>query len=157
MYRYLKKIIGVGSGDYIYFWKSKGLPDETITPPITSDDSLTPKLSYFGTKTRLEFNGRCSKQDKITYTHGKTVHIYIVYEINKNFPISRYPTLGNFLFGAVSLTKSNNIEKYKYSGYGIGFDRKGKFSVVNGFGKNCIIFVVHISSSVLLITRKKVL
>ena len=30
MYRYFKRIVGVGSGHYIYFWKSKGLSDEKI-------------------------------------------------------------------------------------------------------------------------------
>ena len=28
MHRYFKKIAGVGSDDYIYFWKSKGKSDE---------------------------------------------------------------------------------------------------------------------------------
>ena len=68
--------------------------------------------------------------------------------MNKNFNTSRYPTLENCLFGAVNLTKNVDIDKYKYSGYGIGFDRKGKFSVGNGFGRNCIIFGVDMSSSV---------
>ena len=27
MYRYFKRIAGVGSGNYIYFWKSKGLSE----------------------------------------------------------------------------------------------------------------------------------
>ena len=36
---------------------------------------------------------------------------------------------------------------YTYSGYAIGFDRK-EFSVSNGFGRNCIIFGVDMSSSV---------
>ena len=53
-------------------------------------------------------------------------NIYIVYEINKNYNISSYPTLENCLFGAVSLTKHADIDLYKYSGYGIGIDRKGK-------------------------------
>ena len=52
------------------------------------------------------------------------------------------------MFGAVSLTKNADIDKYKYSGYGIGFDRKGEFSFgTNGFGRNCIIFGVDLSSS----------
>ena len=41
-----------------------------------------------------------------------------------------------------------DIDKYKYSGYGIGFDRCGAFSVANGFGKNVMIFGVDMSSSV---------
>ena len=35
-----------------------------------------------------------------------------------------------------------NIDKYKYSGYGIGFDRKGAFSVSNRIGTNVIILGV---------------
>ena len=37
------------------------------------------------------------KQDKITYTPGKIVNIYIVYEISKNFNFSSYPTLKNLV------------------------------------------------------------
>ena len=36
----------------------------------------------------------------------------------------------------------------KYSGYDIGFDRRGQFSFGNGFGRNAIIFGVDMSSSV---------
>ena len=36
---------------------------------------------------------------------------------------------------------------YKYSGYGIGFDRKGSNSIGNEVGKNVIIFGVNMSSS----------
>ena len=41
------------------------------------------------------------QNDKITYTQGKTVNMYIVYEIGKNFNISSYRTLQNCLFSAV--------------------------------------------------------
>ena len=30
---------------------------------------------YYGTKTRVEFNGSCLKQDKVTCNHGKVVTI----------------------------------------------------------------------------------
>ena len=30
MYRYFKRVAGVGTGNYIYFWKSKGLSDEIL-------------------------------------------------------------------------------------------------------------------------------
>ena len=52
------------------------------------------------------------------------------------------------MFGAVSLTKHVDIDQYKYSGYGIGFDRRGQFSFGNGFGRNCIILGTDMSSSV---------
>ena len=62
MYRYFKSVIGIGTCNYIYFWKSKGLSDENITAPTTSDYKLRPQLSYFGTKARVEIRGSCLKK-----------------------------------------------------------------------------------------------
>ena len=53
------------------------------------------------------------------------------------------------------MTKNNDIDKCKYSGYGIGFDRKRKFSVGDEFGRNCIILGLDMSSSVHLSNKKK--
>ena len=103
------------------------MSNENTTLPATSDYILTPKWNCFGTTAKVEFEGSYLKQDKITYNHGKIVNTYIVHEINKICNISSYPTLENFLFGAVSLTKNVDIDKNKYSGYDIGFDRKGEF------------------------------
>ena len=89
------------------------------------------------------------KQDKITYTHEKIANIYIVYEINKkDNTITSDLTLENCLFGAVTLTKNVNIDRYGYSGYGIGFDRKGIFSFSGGgYGQNVLILEVDMSFS----------
>ena len=52
------------------------------------------------------------------------------------------------MFGGVSLTKNPDIDKYKYSGYDIGFDRDGEFSFATSeFGRNYIIFGADLSSS----------
>ena len=75
MYKYFKKIADVGSGNYIYFWKSKGLSDEKLNSITASNYKITPELGFYGTKTEVEFNGRCLKQDKVTYNHGKIVTI----------------------------------------------------------------------------------
>ena len=37
------------------------------------------------------------------------------------------PTLKNCLFGTVTLSKNADIDKYGYSAYGIGFDRRSIF------------------------------
>ena len=132
------------------------MSDERINSVTTSNYSITPELSHYGTETRAKFNGSCLKQDKVTYSHGTIVNIYNVYEISKNYNISISPTLENCLFGAVSLTKHADNDQYKYSGYGIGFDRKGKFSFgSNGFGRNVIIFGAGMSSSVYANNRTK--
>ena len=115
MHRYLKRTAGVDSGNYVYFWKSKGLSDERLDSITASDYKITPELSFYGTKTRVEFNGSWLKQDQFTYNYGKIVNIYIVYEIGKNYSISSFPTLKNCLFEAVSSSKNADIDKYKYS------------------------------------------
>ena len=57
------------------------------------------------------------------------------------------PTLKNCLFGAVTLTKNSDIEKYGYSGYRIGFDRRGSFSFPGGgYVQNVLIFGADMSS-----------
>ena len=52
------------------------------------------------------------------------------------------------MFGAVKITKNSDIDKYKYSGYRIGFDSKGTFTHANGeTGQNVVIFGAGMSSS----------
>ena len=62
--------------------------------------------------------------------------------LNKDF------TLGNDLFGSLKLTKNADLDKYKYSSYGIGFDSSSEFLLPDGsYGKNVIIFEADMSSS----------
>ena len=54
------------------------------------------------------------------------------------------------------LTKSTGIDKYGYSGYGIGFDRRSSFSFPSGgFGQNVLIFVADLSSFAHIDNKKK--
>ena len=141
---------------YVSSWKSKGLPAESIKPPITSDNSLTPALNYYGTKTRAKFTGSCLKQSKTSYIHGKVVNIYIVYELGASSSQNNEPALKNCLFGAVTLTKNADINKYGYSGYEIGFDRRSGFSFPGvGFGQNLSIFGVDMIFSAHIDNNKK--
>ena len=76
--------------------------------------------------------------------------IYIVYKLTKlsNIYKNNNLTAKNALFGAVSLTKNADVDKYKYSGYGIAFDRKGSFSFPGGgYGQNVTIFGADMNSS----------
>ena len=133
------------------------MSNESIKPPSAPNNFPTPSLNYLGTKIRVKFSKSCLKQDKVTYTHGKIVNIYIVYEINKkdNTVISN-PRLQNCLFGAITLTKNADIDKYGYSSYGIGFHRKGSFSFSSGgYGQNVIIFRVDRSSSIHIDNKKE--
>ena len=93
MGKYFKLNSVVGVIDRVLSWQSKGLSNESIKPPTTSDNSLTPALNYYGTKTRVKFTGSCLKQPKISYTHGTIVNIYIVYELGASGSNDNDPTL----------------------------------------------------------------
>ena len=142
------KVNTITNTDYVLSWNSKGLSPESIKPPTTSDNGVTPELNYYGTKTRVKYNGTCLQQSKISYTHSTIVNIYIVYELGASGSHNNDPTLKNCVFDAVTLTSNADINKYGYSGYGIRFDRKSSFSLPSGgFGQNIIIFGVDMSSS----------
>ena len=80
---------------YISSWQSKGLSDETIKPPATSDNSLTPLIDYYGAETRVKFTGSCLKQPKMSNAHGAIVNIYIAYELGASSSHNNDPTLKN--------------------------------------------------------------
>ena len=88
---------------------------QMIKSTVTSDNNLNPLLPYVRTNTIVKFNGSWLKQYNITYTHGKKVNLYNVYEINKKVLISSYPTQENCFFGTFKLAKSPAIDKCKYS------------------------------------------
>ena len=137
----------VGVIDRVLSWQSKGLSNKSIKPPTTSDHSLTPELNYYGTKIKIKFTGSCLKQSSHILTHKKVVNIYNVYELAASSSHDSDPTLKNCFFGAVTLSKNADIEKYKYFGYGIGFDRRSSFSFPSGgFGQNVLIFGADMST-----------
>ena len=138
--KYFKLNSVAGVADYVLSWQSKGLSNESIKPPTTTNNSLTPELNYYGTKTKIKFTRSCLKQSSHFLTHEKVVNIYTVYELAASSSHNNDPTIKNCLFGAVTLTKNADNEKYKYSGYGIGFDRRLSFSFSSsGFGQNVLI------------------
>ena len=112
-------------------------------------------INYVGNKVRVKFDGSCLKQsNKLTNTHRTIVNIYIVYELSASSSRNNDSTLKNCLFGAVTLTKNADIDGY--SGYGIGFHRRSRFSFPGGgFGQNVLTFGVDISFSAHIDNNKK--
>ena len=146
---------------YVSSWKSKGLSSESHTPRTTSDNSLTPVLNYYdGPKIKVSFDRSCLKQDKVTFNHGKIVNIYNVYKrigiANTNGNRNSNLTVEDCLLRAVTLTKNTDVDKYKYSGYGIGFDRRSSFSFPGGGdGQNVIVFGIDMNSSLHIDNKRK--
>ena len=137
-------------------YEESRLSDEKINSSKTPNHSITQNLDYYGTKIRVKFRGNCLKQDKITFRHKKIGNIYIAYELTGSSSNGNDPTVINSLFGAVRLTRNADIDKYGYSGYETGFNRRGSFSFPGGgFGSTVIIFEVNMSSSIYVDNKRK--
>ena len=63
----------------------------------------------------MKFTGSCLKQTTHYYYHKNVVNIYIFYELGASGSNNRDPILKNCLFGAVTLIKNTDIDKYGYS------------------------------------------
>ena len=101
----------------------------------------------YGYYIRLKFNRSILRKPKVSFAHGKRVNIYIVYKLAGSSSHSDDSTLKNCLSGAVVLTKNSDIDKYGYSGYGIG----------GRFGQNVLIFGADMSSSTHIDNKKIIL
>ena len=108
--KYFKLNSVAGAADYVLSWQSKGFSNESIKPPATTNNSLTPELNFYGTKTRVKFTRSCLKQSSHIPTHKHFVNIYIVYELAASSSHDTDPTIKNCLFGAITLTKMQTLK-----------------------------------------------
>ena len=87
---------------------------------VTTSYGRVSKLVYDNARIKVRFNGDLLKLNTVTCNHGPIVNIYILYRLIPTTKDSSV-TLQNCLFGAVQSTKNFDIDKYRYTGYGIGF------------------------------------
>ena len=127
-------------------WEAKGLSNKIIK---ALDNSVAPRPRFENDGKRYFVFRSCLKEDRAKREYDKIINIYIAYDLQSNLSHNPDFTLENCLFGAFKITKNTDVDKYKYSGYGIGFDGRGVFTHPAGiFGNSAIIFGVDISSSV---------
>ena len=122
-----KKYIKCFSGTTrIHSWKSNGMSEENIENIVKLDSNFAPMVVGHQVLPDINFNGHCLINN--IYIPKKVINIYISYTLNpwlRN--LNTYFTLRNCLFSSVKLTKNADPDKYKYSGYGIGFDSRSEF------------------------------
>ena len=90
---------------------------------MDNSSNNTPTLLNQNNRLGITFSGNYyMKQNKLGYTRGIVVNIYIVYELKNRRVNSPDFTAQSCLFGAVKITKTADTSNYKYYGYGICFD-----------------------------------
>ena len=84
------------------------------------------------------------------YMSEKVTNLYISYTLGPQLRnLNTGFTSGNCLLRSVELTKYADLDKYKYTSYGVRFDSSSKFLFTDGsYGKNVIILGADMSSPV---------
>ena len=115
---YIKYFIGTTRIDS---WKSNGRSEENIENIAKSGSSFASTFNNYHVLPVINFNGHYIINNNI-YIPKRVINLYISYilnswlrNLNTNF------TLNNCLFWSEKVTKNADLDKYKYSGYGIGF------------------------------------
>ena len=118
-YKYFK--VYESDKNYLSSRKSIGPSDQVTT---SENDSYALKIYYYCEKIYLKFTSNDTlEEDKLTYTHGSIVNLYIVY-FSPNITYSTKDDIVNdCLLGAVSLIKDGTIKtgKVKIQGDGVAF------------------------------------
>ena len=71
----------------------------------------------------MKFEGSCLKQNITSSKLRNVVHLFIVYELDTcSRDLSTDFTIGVSLFGAFKFTDNADLDKYRYSDYGNGFE-----------------------------------
>ena len=96
LYKHFKIVANVNK---VTVRKQKGLHNESIKPPLTSDNSLNPGINHVS----------CLNQDKVTLTSKSVLHFYIVYQIS-SCPLNLY---SKFVLTVVSCLSSVHIDNKK--------------------------------------------
>ena len=125
------------------------MSEESIENINKSDSNFAPTFVDHHLLPDMNFNGHCLIKSNISVPK-KVINLYISYtQAPQLRNLSTDFTLGNRLFGSVKLTKNADVDKYDYTGYGIGFDSRSEFLFTDiSYGKNVIIFGADMSSSV---------
>ena len=120
------------------------MSQESIENIIKSDSNFAPSFVDHHLLPDTNFNGHCLIKNSISIPK-KVINLYISYTLGPQLRNSNTDfTLGNCLFESVQLTMNADLDKYKYTGYGIGFDSRSEFLFADGsYGKS-----VDTSSSV---------
>ena len=131
----------------IYSWKSNGFSEESIENITKSDSNFAPTFIDHHSLLDININGHCLKKN-IYFFSKKVKNLNISYTLIPQLkPFNTDFTLSNCLFGSIKLTKNADLNKYKYTGYGIRLDSHVKLSLPEGsIGKILIIFGVDLSS-----------
>ena len=124
--------------DYVLSSKSNGVYNSKLKPLYTA---FLHSIKLSGYKMGIKFDKDPLAVEQNNYlTIIVNVYVFALDDWPKN-PTNNF-RFKNCLFGATSIVKNSDKEKYVYREYGITFDSAGSFSFSNGTARNIIVFGV---------------
>ena len=132
------------------------MSEESIGNIAKSGSSFAPTFVDHHVLADINFDRHCLVKKNI-FIPKKVINQYISYTLGPQLRnLNTDFTLCNCLFGSVNLTKNAELDKYKNSEYGIGFDSGSEFSLSDdSIGKNINIFGADKSWSVHVNNKRK--
>ena len=106
------------------------MSEENIEKVTKSDSLFSPTFVDHHVLPDINSNGRHLIKNNISIAK-EAINIFISQLVNQwTRDLNTDCTIGSCLLVSVKLTKTKNVnlDKYKYSGYSIGFDSRSKFS-----------------------------
>ena len=142
--KYIKYFHGTAQS---FVWKCNGISEESIENITKLDSNFVPAFFYYHPLPDIYFYRHCLIKNDISIPK-KVINLYITYTLGPQLRNSNtHFMLSNCLFGPVKTAKNPDLDKYKYTGYSIGFDFCSEFLFTDGrYGKNVTIIGVDMSS-----------
>ena len=102
---------------------------EKLAIPTTTDNSLPPSIEWYkNSKFYFIFKGSCLKQKKCNFYSSKYDKCFYAYKLDAwSRDLNSDFDLKDCLYEGVKLAKNADPDKYKYSGYDIGFKLRSEF------------------------------
>ena len=103
----------------------------------------------------IKFNWKCLINNNVD-PYMDAVNLYICYKLDR-WPrdLDTDVKWGNCLFGSAKLIKIADPDKCKYSNYGIGFDSRSEFLLIEAMEKMLLFLELILAHLCMLIIRKK--
>ena len=151
--RYIKYFTGTTRTES---WKSNGMSEESIENITKSGSNFASISVDHHVLPGKKFNGHCLIKNNISIPK-KVINLYILYTLGHQLRnLNTDFTLDNCLFGSVKLTKNADLDKYEYTGYGVGFDSRSEYLFTKGSsGKNVIVYGADMRSYVHVDNKRK--
>ena len=132
------------SSDYVLSWKSTKVFNSELKPLYTA---FKHRMKLYKYRIEIKFDNDPLAVEQNNYlTKISNVYILCDFDAGPRNPSNNFK-FKNCLFGATSIVRNSDKEKYLYSEYRITFDSSGWWGFIQDTARNIVMFASDNSSS----------